>query len=274
MSAHQRAAAIVPAAGKGERLGAGVAKALHRIGAQSLLELAVRQLADARRLAIDGIMDEARAIDIIVVAAPPERLDDVLRSLAFLADSGIDSDDAPDAFIDSEGAFVTIDDVEARAVPGLIVVAGGATRQESVANALAVLPDDIEFVLVHDAARALAPVRVTERVLASLHDGASAVVPAVPVSDTVKLVEDGAVIRTLDRSTLRLIQTPQGFTRAALERAHQAAQERGEVDVSDDAGLCEAAGIPVRVVAGDALAFKITRPLDLVLAEAILEARP
>jgi 2-C-methyl-D-erythritol 4-phosphate cytidylyltransferase len=273
MSAHHRTAAIVPAAGRGERLGTGIAKALHRIGAKSLLELAVRQLVDAHAPAVEGASEGTRAIDIIVVAAPPEHIDDVLKSLAFLADAGVESDDAPDAFVDSDGSFVAIDDVEARGVPGLIVVAGGATRQESVANALAVLPADIEFVLVHDAARALAPVQVIERVLASLHDGASAVVPALPVADTVKVVEDGAVMRTLDRATLRLVQTPQGFTRAALERAHQVAEERGDTDTTDDAGLCEAAGIAVRVVTGDAMAFKITRPLDLVLAEALLGGR-
>lgn len=261
MSARHRTAAIVPAAGKGERLGAGIAKALHTVGAQSLLELAVRGLA------------EVHDIDVIVVAAPPDHIDDVLQALAFLADTGTESDDAPDAFVDPEGAFVAIDDIPERQAPGLIVVAGGATRQQSVAEALAVLPDDIEFVLVHDAARALAPAAVTQRVIASLVDGANAVVPGIPVADTMKQVEDGAVMHTVDRRTLRIIQTPQGFTRAALERAHQVAQEQGVDDTSDDAGLCEAAGISVRVVEGDPLAFKITRPLDLVLAEAIIGGR-
>ncbi len=225
-------AAIIPAAGKGERLGVGIAKALHRIGASSLLSLAAKGLADAH--------DDGHHIDCIVVAAPSEHLDDVLQELAFLEQ------------------------------PGVIVVAGGATRQQSVANALAVLPDDVELVLVHDAARALTPAAVVARVLDALHDGASAVIPAIPVADTVKVVEDDAVMRTLDRSTLRAVQTPQGFTRAALELAHQHAQEQGLDDVTDDAGLCERAGIAVRVVDGDPLAFKITRPLDLVLAEAIL----
>ena len=236
MSARHRTAAIVPAAGKGERLGAGIAKALHTVGAQSLLELAVRGLADVRD------------IDVIVVAAPPAHVDDVLETLAFLAEATPDHDH----------------------VPGLIVVAGGATRQQSVAEALAVLPDDIDLVLVHDAARALTPAEVTQRVIDSLHDGANAVIPGIPVADTMKVVEDGAVMHTVDRASLRVVQTPQGFTRAALERAHQVAQEQGVDDVTDDAGLCEAAGIAVRVVEGDPLAFKITRPLDLVLAEAIL----
>lgn len=261
MTTRHRTAAIVPAAGKGERLGVGIAKALHRVGAQSLLELTVRGLA------------EVHEIDVIVVAAPPDHIDAVLESLAFLADAGLPSDDAPDAFVDADGSRVSIDDVPPRPAPGLIVVAGGATRQQSVAAALAVLPDDIEYVLVHDAARALAPADVARRVIGSLVDGASAVVPGIAVADTMKAVEDGAVMHTVDRSTLRTIQTPQGFTRAALERAHQAAQERGVDDQSDDAGLCEQAGISVRVVEGDPRAFKITRPLDLLLAEAILGAR-
>lgn len=261
MTARHRTAAIVPAAGRGERLGLGIAKALHTVGAQSLLELTVRGLASVH------------AIDLIVVAAPPDHVDDVLRSLAFLADAGVASDDAPDAFVDADGAFIAIDDVPARPAPGLIVVAGGATRQASIAEALAVLPDDVELVLVHDAARALTPAHVTRAVLDSLADGAQAVVPGLPPADTMKVVEDGAVMHTVDRSTLRIIQTPQGFTRAALERAHQVAAEQGVDDVTDDAGLCEAAGIPVRVVPGDPLAFKITRPLDLVLAEAVLGAR-
>ena len=261
MSARHRTAAIVPAAGKGERLGAGIAKALHTVGAQSLLELAVRGLA------------ELEDIDVIVVAAPPQHIDDVLQALAFLADV----DEATPAhrgdFRAPDGATISIDEPGVRRLPGLIVVEGGATRQQSVAEALAVLPDDIEYVLVHDAARALTPTAVGRRVLASLIDGASAVVPGIAVTDTMKAVEDNAVMRTIDRSTLRVVQTPQGFTRAALERAHQVAQEQGVDDTSDDAGLCESAGIAVRVVDGDPLAFKITRPLDLVLAEAILGRR-
>ena len=153
----------------------------------------------------------------------------------------------------------------------LKVVAGGATRQQSVAAGLAVLPKSVEFVLVHDAARALAPSTLHEAIIAQLVDkGANAVVPVLPVSDTVKVVEDDIVMRTVDRTTLRAVQTPQGFTRAALERAHQVARDNGVDDVTDDAGLCEAAGISVRTIPGDPIAFKITRPLDWTLAEAVV----
>lgn len=223
-----RTAAIVPAAGRGERLGPGAAKALRVLGANSLLELTIRSLAGAR------------GIDLIVVAAPAESVDELAASLR---------SDTP-----------------------LKVVAGGATRQQSVAEALAILPKTVEYVLVHDAARALTPSSLHEAVLLQLTDkGANAVVPVVPVSDTIKIVEDDIVMRTLDRGTLRAVQTPQGFTRAALERAHQVARDCGVDDVTDDAGLCEAAGISVRTVPGDAMAFKITRPLDWTLAETLME---
>ena len=116
-----------------------------------------------------------------------------------------------------------------------------------------------------------APSTLHEAIIAQLVDkGANAVVPVLPVSDTVKVVEDDIVMRTVDRTTLRAVQTPQGFTRAALERAHQVARDNGVDDVTDDAGLCEAAGISVRTIPGDPIAFKITRPLDWTLAEAVV----
>ena len=105
-----------------------------------------------------------------------------------------------------------------------------------------------------------------------LREGHPAVVPALPVVDTVKEVDaSGTVIRTVDRAMLRAVQTPQGFTRAALQRAH------AEADLTrpatDDAGLAERLGIPVFVVPGHEEAFKVTRPLDVVLAEAVLARR-
>ena len=227
MTAAPKTAAIVPAAGQGERLGPGTAKALRVLGAASLLELSVRSLA------------RARGVDLIVVAAPADAVDEL-------------------------GTALTAD------VP-LKIVAGGATRQQSVAAGLAALPKSVEFVLVHDAARALAPTALHEAVIEQLVEkGANAVVPVLPVSDTIKIVDDGVVMRTPDRKTLRAAQTPQGFTRAALERAHQVARDSGVDDVTDDAGLCEAAGIAVRTIPGDPIAFKITRPIDWTLAEVIV----
>ena len=222
-----RTAAIVPAAGRGERLGPGAAKALRVLGAASLLELTVRSLAGAR------------GIDQIVVAAPADAVEELQSTL--------------------------------RADVPVIVVAGGDTRQQSVAAGLAVLPRSAEFVLVHDAARALTPSSLHEAIIEQLvNKGANAVVPVLPLSDTIKIVDDGVVMRTVDRNTLRAVQTPQGFTRAALERAHQVARDSGVDDVTDDAGLCEAAGISVRTIPGDPVAFKITRPIDWTLAEVLV----
>jgi 2-C-methyl-D-erythritol 4-phosphate cytidylyltransferase len=152
----------------------------------------------------------------------------------------------------------------------LVVVAGGETRQDSVAAALRALPAEVDVVLVHDAARPLAPSDLVDAVAATVRSGASAVVPGVAVADTVKQVDPaGRVEATLDRSVLRAIQTPQGFRRDVLEAAHA----RASSVATDDAGLVEALGETVLVVAGSEEAFKVTRPIDLLMAEAVLARR-
>jgi 2-C-methyl-D-erythritol 4-phosphate cytidylyltransferase len=152
-------------------------------------------------------------------------------------------------------------------VAPITVVPGGAARQDSVAAALAAVPDDVDIVLVHDAARALAPTELVEAVAAAVRDGRPAVIPVLPVVDTVKEAgPDGLVLGTVDRSALRIVQTPQGFQRAVLAAAHAGAGD----PLTDDAGLVEKAGVPVSCVPGSELALKITRPLDVVIAEALL----
>lgn len=162
------------------------------------------------------------------------------------------------------------------------VVAGGATRQESVRLGLAALPADVDIVLVHDAARPLVPAEAVDTVVAAVRDGASAVVPALPLADTVKEVEPGdgrapePVVATPERSRLRAVQTPQGFRRAVLAEAHEkfaAECGAGGEGATDDAGMVERLGVQVVVVPGHEEAFKVTRPLDLVLAEAVLARR-
>jgi 2-C-methyl-D-erythritol 4-phosphate cytidylyltransferase len=223
-------AAVVPAAGRGERLGPGTPKALRHLGGVPLLVHAVRTLA------------AARGVDLVVVAAPPAGVAGV-RTL--LADHDVGAD------------------VE--------VVAGGETRQQSVRLALAALPDGVDVVLVHDAARPLVPVDLVDAVVTTVRRGADAVVPALPVADTIKVVDaGGTVVETLDRAALRAVQTPQGFRRAVLEHAHLVA---GDLDATDDAGLVERSGATVVAVAGAEEAFKVTRPIDLVLAEALLARR-
>ena len=228
-----RTAAVVPAAGRGERLGPGAPKALRELAGQPLLVHAVRALA------------EARSVDLVVVAAPAGEHEAVRLLL---------------------GPVVA--DTEFSVVPG------GETRQESVALALRVLPDDVDVVLVHDAARPLAPSELVDAVANAVRGGADAVVPGVPVTDTIKQVDPaGRVELTVDRTVLRAAQTPQGFARLVLEVAHRAAADEGVIDLTDDAGLVERAGLSVMVIPGSADAFKVTRPLDLVLAEAVLARR-
>ncbi|HEX6970370.1 MAG TPA: 2-C-methyl-D-erythritol 4-phosphate cytidylyltransferase [Micromonosporaceae bacterium] len=152
---------------------------------------------------------------------------------------------------------------------GVIVVAGGATRQESVAAALAAAPSGPEIVLVHDAARPLTPTTLIESVAGAVRAGCDAVIPVLPVVDTVKEVSsDGVVLGTVDRSALRAVQTPQGFRRTVLAAAHAAAVD----PLTDDAGLVEKQGVRVHCVPGSEYALKITRPFDLRIAEHLLAA--
>lgn len=146
----------------------------------------------------------------------------------------------------------------------LIVVAGGASRQASVAAALAAVPADFHIVLVHDAARALTPPELVEAVANAVRGGHGAVIPVLAVVDTIKQVDDfGVVVGTVDRSVLRAVQTPQGFRRDVLTSAHAAAVD----EHTDDAGMAEKIGVPVHTVPGSEAAMKITRPFDLAVAE-------
>jgi 2-C-methyl-D-erythritol 4-phosphate cytidylyltransferase len=148
--------------------------------------------------------------------------------------------------------------------PGdVAVVAGGAERTHSVAAGLAALRPDDDIVLVHDAARALAPAALFTRLISEVGRGFPAVVPGLLVTDTIKQVdENGRVLGTPDRASLRAIQTPQAFQRSVLEHAHATGGE-----ATDDAALVERVGTEVRVVDGDPLAFKITTSDDLAKAE-------
>lgn len=161
--------------------------------------------------------------------------------------------------------------------PHATFVAGGATRQESVANALSVLPPETEIVLVHDAARPLTPPEVFQRVVEAVRGGAGAVVPALPVTDTIKQGEPAGqrVTGTVDRTNLFAVATPQGFRYSLLVAAHAAGAERaaGGVGATDDAGLVEALGEQVWLVPGSPLGLKITTPWDLEIAEYLATRR-
>ncbi|MEU6707091.1 2-C-methyl-D-erythritol 4-phosphate cytidylyltransferase [Streptomyces wuyuanensis] len=234
-----RTAVVIPAAGRGVRLGPGAPKALRALNGTPMLIHAVRAMA------------ASRAVALVVVVAPPDGAPEVKNLL------------------------------DAHALPertDYLVVPGGDTRQESVRLGLDALPETVGTVLVHDAARPLVPVETVDAVIAAVLDGAPAVVPALPLADTVKEVEPrekGApepVVATPERARLRAVQTPQGFDRDTLVRAHETVAVGGE-GATDDAGMVERLGAPVVVVPGHEEAFKVTRPIDLVLAEAVLARR-
>jgi 2-C-methyl-D-erythritol 4-phosphate cytidylyltransferase len=223
-------AVLVPAAGLGTRLGPGGPKALRELAGASLLVHAVRRLV------------WAPSVGSLVVAVPVAHRTEVEQILA----------------------------AEVPADVRLDVVVGGATRQASVAAALAVAPARFGYLLVHDAARAFAPPELVERVAAALREGHRAVIPVLDVVDTIKRVDGaGHVLGTVDRLELRRVQTPQGFHRDVLEAGHRAGARVGDA-LTDDAGLVELLGVKVFCVAGSEAALKITRPADLDLAELLL----
>jgi 2-C-methyl-D-erythritol 4-phosphate cytidylyltransferase len=143
-----------------------------------------------------------------------------------------------------------------------LVVAGGASRSESVRAGLAVVPGDAEVILVHDAARPFASPQLFRMVIAAVKAGHAGAVPGVPVLDTIKQVEDGVVTSTLDRSGLVAVQTPQAFRAEALRLAHAS-----QGAATDDAALLEAAGFEVVVVEGELSNRKLTDAGDLDLFE-------
>lgn len=213
--------ALVPAAGRGERLGLGFAKAFALVGTRSLLSHAVDRLLEA-------------GVDQVVVAVGPAELS---RAVALLGDSAL-------------------------------VVVGGSDRVASVRAALASADPGADVVLVHDAARAFVPVTVIRSVVAAVRAGSPAVVPTLPVTDTIRSVQPAGV---LDRDLLRTVQTPQGFAPGVLRRAHAAAAVEG-LSATDDAGLVERLGVPITLVDGHRSAFKVTTAADLEEARRMVES--
>lgn len=172
--------------------------------------------------------------------------------------------------------------------PSVTVVPGGAERRDSVAAALSAVPPGFDIILVHDAARALVPPSLVDEVAAAVRAGQDAVIPVLPVVDTItRVAASGLVLDSPARSSLRAVQTPQGFRRTVLIRAHAAAAtgpSTGDgtvagpgIDIepiTDDAGLVARLGVPVHTVPGSEQAMKITRPQDFALAELFLDAAP
>ncbi|HEX6686754.1 MAG TPA: IspD/TarI family cytidylyltransferase [Candidatus Limnocylindrales bacterium] len=263
LSQRRDVAVLIPAAGLGVRLGVGRPKALHELGGRSLLWHCWRNVA------------AAPSVGAIVIAAPPGAVDEVRAVLSEAVVGGLAAPGAVDEVravlseaVAGELAAPSAVGEVAKVIPEVLVVEGGATRQESVAAALAAVPPEFDIILVHDAARALTPPHLVEAVADAVRSGHDAVIPGLPVVDTIKQVAaDGRVTATVDRSRLRAVQTPQGFRRSVLAKAHRLGG-----DHTDDAGMVERLGVPVHVVQGHPHALKITTPWDLVIAESVLRS--
>lgn len=221
-----RVGAVLVAAGSSKRAGPGVPKQFRMLGTTPLFIAAMDPLLP--------VCDE------MVVVVPTDEVD---RAESMLGAAGL------------LGASH-----DGRA--SVRVVPGGTRRQDSVGRGLDALSDDIEVVLIHDAARPFASRQLVERVMAAAAEHGAAI-PVVPVSDSVKRVEGDVVVASLDRSVLRLSQTPQGFLRDVLLSARE---EAGEAEVTDDAQCVEMSGHRVAVVAGDRANVKLTEEWDLEVA--------
>lgn len=258
------AAVLLAAGGAGVRLGPGAPKALRLLGGEPLLVHAFRRLA------------RAGSVGYVVVAAPPGREGEVCRLLDVAAlIRGDRAGVPPSGQVPSSGPPPRpgrAGTSGGAGGPRVAVVAGGAQRQLSVAAALAVVPAEFDIVLVHDAARALAPPSLVDAVAAAVRSGHDAVIPVRPIPDTIARVGPaGEVLGNPDRSTLRTVQTPQGFRREVLREAHAAAADGS---ATDDAGLVARLGVPVRTIPGSERAMKITTRYDLLLAEILLAGGP
>lgn len=225
-----RVGIIVVAAGSGTRLGAGAPKGFVGIDEHTVLRHALRRVFDSPSAQV-------------VVVAPAGREGDALSEA--LAAAG-----------------------ERRDL--VSVVTGGGTRQASVAAGLGALWADVEIVLVHDAARALTPPEVFERIVAVIDSGRDGAIPVLPVIDTIKRVDGDDIVGAVDRSVLSAAQTPQGFRRDILDAAYRAATR----EFTDDAALVAETGHTVAAVPGHPLAFKITTPDDLARARALVAESP
>ena len=217
-------AVVVVAAGLGTRLGADKPKAFVTLAEKTLIEHALENVA------------QVPALQQVVIAVP----------------AGHEAQTAELADLALIGTSVRFD-----------VVVGGQTRQQSIANSLGVLDSAVEVVLVHDAARALAPAALFTRVASEVRRTGLGVVPVMKIADTVKRVDSQVVRETVDRDSLRAAQTPQGFVAKDLLEAYSATT----AEHTDDASLVQAHGMQVNAIEGDERAFKITTADDLTAAE-------
>jgi len=224
-------ALVVVAAGQGQRLGAGIPKAFVDLVGRPLLTHAIESI-----IALPSLAQ-------LIIAVPESHLVEAAEIGAELIG------DLPVQFD---------------------VILGGQTRQGSIANALAELSEDAKVVLVHDAARALAPTSLFATVADAVRETRLSSLPVMRVVDTIKRIDGETVLETVDREVLRSAQTPQGFVAADLVAAYAAT----DGEFTDDAALMQAAGHKIIAVDGDERAFKITTPADLAAAELRFSGKP
>jgi len=220
---------VVPAAGRGTRLGLNLPKALIPIAGKPMIVWAVAAL------------EQTPVVDAIVIVAPSEFIGEFEH-------------------LRSENKWRKV----------VAIVAGGNDRQQSVWNGLQAMPSETEWVIIHDAARPLVKPSLIASVWEAAQEIGTAAIAALPCSDTVKRTLDGVLIaETLDREQIWLAQTPQVFAADLLKEAHEQALKDG-CSATDDAMLVERLGVPIRLVLGDPTNIKITHPVDLALAEALI----
>lgn len=222
---------IVPAAGIGVRMGANRPKQLLEVNGTPILALTLR------------ILQDCDAVDRVILVAPEEDLERCRRDIV--------------------GRF-RLDKV-------MEVIPGGERRQDSVRLGLEAAGEDFDLVVIHDGVRPLAGGELLEKVvLAAGKYGAA--VAGLPARETVKEADEcGLVVRTLDRSGIWLIQTPQAFSTEILRKAHECARREGWPEATDDAALVEKLGVPVKIVRGSERNIKVTTPLDLEMVRFLLE---
>lgn len=233
--------ALLAAAGRGTRLGGPIPKAFVTLRGRSLVERSLRA------------MITSEVVDEVIILVSPD-MEDYAREL--LEKRGL--------LNDPEGIRVRL-------------VHGGGERADSVWAGLQAIDHDDAIVLIHDSARALTPPGMIARVARMVADGAPAVIPVVPVADTIKRVDGPIVVDTPNRAELRAVQTPQGFLLSRLRAANEkffSTPDPGFIP-TDDASLMEWYGVEVTCVQGDPMAFKVTTPIDMMLAQRITdEAEP
>ena len=203
---------------------------------------------------IDKVMAELKGEPMIVRTARAFQKSHVIREIVIVT--------RPDLIDKIKKLCAPFDKVKA-------VVAGGADRAESVDNGLKALSSKVRLAAVHDGARPLITQEVINRAVRTAHTYAAAA-PGVPVKDTIKIVQGGVVLETPDRSTLQAIQTPQVFDFDLLKSALKKAKS-DKAPITDDCSAVERMGMAVRIVAGDERNIKVTTPMDLQIAELLLE---